>query len=137
MSLWGFRITRKSPKVESEEIKELHQLLKEEKKKRGLQEKQAAEAKLKLEEELKEAKKAEKERIRFNTEANAMAALVQLRIAERYEVVASAPGLSKSRYSSLQAIIDKRVEAAEHLLGFEIDDISTSINFLEQVSNGS
>lgn len=122
MNIFGLRITTKPAHVESEEIKSLHKLLKEEKKLR-------ADADKKREQVKKEHAKVVKEQERqaqLAYECSKKQAIAHLRIAERYaDQLTQCKG---ARHSEIKALLDSRLEKAEHL-GFKVTgDITKAIN---------
>ena len=118
MIFFGWRFTRKPPHVESDEIKALHKLLKNEKAERASQAKKAAKNAKALKLELEKAKLKEQQRLSIQREDNKQQAINHLQAAERYfEQMEQAKG---ARVSQLKAIVDTRLEQAENL-GFKLN----------------
>jgi len=121
--IFGWRLTNKTPHIESEEVKELHALLKGEKAERALQAKAAVKEASALKLELKKAQEEEVKRLSIQQNANKQQALNHLQAAERYfEQMEQATG---ARVSQLKAIVDTRLEQAKNL-GFELNGTITN-----------
>jgi DNA-directed RNA polymerase alpha subunit len=118
MSIFDWRLTNKKPIIESEEIKELHEALDNEREHREAQEKALKKEAEEAKKELHRVKKEEAKRIEAAKRSNRKAAISHLVAAERYEnALGKAQGARKSQ---LQAIIDERVEKFENL-GFKLN----------------
>jgi len=111
--IFGYRLTNKPPHIESEEVKELHALLKAEKKVRDRQALNAAEEAASLKLALAESQYQARDRASTRKIKNQRQGLVHLRAAERYfEAMQMAKG---ARVSELKALVDSRLEKASHL----------------------
>ena len=118
MSMFGWRLTNKKPIIESEEIKELHEALDNEREHREKEEaalRKEAEA---ATAELHRVKKEEAKRINARRKVDKRVAIAHLVAAERYEnAMDKAQGARKSQ---LKAIVDERVEKFTNL-GFKLN----------------
>ena len=123
MSLFGWRLTNKKPKVESDSIQELHNQLEIEQRYRKEQVETLKIEANAVKKELHAVKKAEAKRVLAQKKQDRKQALAHLKAAERYD-----EAMSKStgaRRSELKAIVDKRVEQFTNL-GFKLNGTITN-----------
>jgi len=125
--IFGWRLTNKPVQVESEQVKELHELLKDEKLARESQAKESELAKKKLGKELQEAKKLNNELQAKQQDRNRVTAIKHLKIAERYEGMMELS--TGSRQLEMLAIVAARIEAVEGL-GIKVNGVTKTLNRL-------